>query len=48
MFVALAQDFLKKLFYMFVGLAIEKWQGLLPMIFLIFSMTLFPNGLMSS
>lgn len=45
LFVALAQDLLKKFFYMFIGLAIEKWQGLLPMIFLLISMTLFPNGL---
>ena len=45
LFVALAQDMLKDLFFIFFGLAVEKWQGLLPMVFLITSLTLFPNGI---
>jgi branched-chain amino acid transport system permease protein len=48
LFVALAQDMLKDLFYIFFGLAVEKWQGLLPMIFLVTSLTLFPNGIISA
>ena len=47
LFVALAQDTLKSLAYIFFGLAAEKWQGLLPMFFLIGSLILFPNGILS-
>lgn len=45
LFVALAQDMLKDLFFIFFGLAAEKWQNLLPMFFLVISLSLFPNGI---
>ncbi|MCW4014269.1 MAG: branched-chain amino acid ABC transporter permease [Candidatus Bathyarchaeota archaeon] len=48
LFVALAQDLLKDLFFIFFGLAVEKWQGLLPMLFLVTSLTLFPNGVLGT
>ncbi len=48
LFVALAQDMLKKFFYIFFGLAIERWQGLLPMLFLATTLSLFPHGLLGS
>jgi len=46
LFVALAQDILKKFFFFFFGLAVETWAGLLPMLFLVVTLFLFPNGLM--
>ncbi len=45
LFVALAQDLLKELFYILFGLSIESWAGLLPLSFLLIAMTLFPNGI---
>jgi len=48
LFVALAQDWLRKFFYIFVGLAVEKWQGLLPMMFLVSALIFFPNGILGS
>jgi branched-subunit amino acid ABC-type transport system permease component len=46
LFVALAQVILKKFFFLFFGLAVETWAGLLPMLFLVITLFLFPNGLM--
>jgi len=48
LFVAFAQDWLRKFFYIFVGLAVEKWQGLLPMMFLVSALIFFPNGILGS
>ena len=36
---------MKKIFFLFFGLAIETWAGLLPMLFLALTLFLFPNGL---
>jgi branched-chain amino acid transport system permease protein len=47
LFVALGQDILKNIAFTFLGLPALKWQGLLPIFFLVFSMTLFPNGLLN-
>jgi branched-chain amino acid transport system permease protein len=47
LFVALAQDLLKKFFFLIFGLAIETWAGLLPMLFLVIALSFFPNGLIS-
>jgi len=44
LFVALAQDFLADLFFALFGLPAMKWQGLLPLAFLVLTLTLFPNG----
>jgi branched-subunit amino acid ABC-type transport system permease component len=44
LFVALAQDLLKDLFYIFFGLSIESWAGLLPLSFLLTALMLFPDG----
>lgn len=48
LFVALAQDTLKRVFYIFFGLAVETWSGLFPMLFLVGALTLFPNGILGS
>lgn len=45
LFVALAQDILKRIFFIFFGLAVETWAGLLPMFFLVVTLSFFPNGL---
>ena len=45
--VTVAQDFLKKLFFIIFGLVALKWQSLTPILFLIGVMVLFPNGLTS-
>ncbi|MCW4048631.1 MAG: branched-chain amino acid ABC transporter permease [Candidatus Bathyarchaeota archaeon] len=45
LFVALAQDVLKNLLYRIIGLAIETWAGLLPLLFLVVTLTFFPNGI---
>jgi len=47
LFVALGQDILKNIAFTFFGLPALKWQGLLPIFFLVFSMTTFPNGLLN-
>lgn len=44
-FIALAQDFLKNFLYVFLGLPALKWQALLPTIFLVTIMVLFPEGI---
>ena len=44
LFVALAQDILKDIFYIFFGLGIERWAQLLPLSFLLIALTFFPNG----
>lgn len=50
-FVVLAQDLLKSLFYIIIGsaasaqTAIESWQGLFPILLLVLALTYFPNGL---
>ena len=48
LFVSLAQDLLKKFFFLIFGLAIEIWAGLLPMLFLVITLSFFPNGLMGT
>jgi branched-chain amino acid transport system permease protein len=47
LFVSLAQDLLRKFFFMIFGLGIEAWARLLPMLFLVVALTVFPNGLIS-
>jgi branched-subunit amino acid ABC-type transport system permease component len=44
LFVALSQDALADLFFALFGLPAMKWQGLLPLAFLVLTLTLFPNG----
>ena len=44
-FVALADDLLKRFAYQIVGLPALKWQGLFPMMLLVFTLTIFPNGI---
>lgn len=44
-FIALAENTLKNLFYVFFGLAAETWKGLLPLAFLLTATAFFPNGL---
>ncbi len=44
-FVALAEDFLKKLAFQVVGLGADKWQSLFPIMFLVITLTIFPNGI---
>lgn len=43
-FVALAQDFLKKLAFQVIGLGADKWQSLFPTIFLVITLFIFPDG----
>jgi len=45
MFIALAENTLKSLFFIFFGLAAETWKGLLPLAFLLTATAFFPNGL---
>jgi branched-subunit amino acid ABC-type transport system permease component len=45
MFVALAEDFLKKLAFQVIGLAADKWQNLFPILFLVIALLIFPNGI---
>ncbi|MFH2110030.1 MAG: hypothetical protein ABIJ47_02095 [Candidatus Bathyarchaeota archaeon] len=47
-FIALAENTLKNLFFIFFGLAAETWKGLLPLIFLLTATAFFPNGLTGS
>lgn len=44
LFVVLAQDILKDIFFLFFGLGIEGWARLLPLSFLLIAMMFFPNG----
>lgn len=44
-FVALAEDFFKKMAFQVIGLTADKWQGLFPIIFLVAALTIFPNGI---
>ena len=44
-FIALAENTLKNLFFIFFGLAAETWKGLLPLAFLLTATAFFPNGL---
>jgi len=45
--VTVAQDFLKKLFFLVFGLVAVRWQDLTPIVFLLGAMVLFPNGVTS-
>ena len=45
LFVSLAQDLLKSIFYLVFGLSALTWGGLLPLGLLLTAMMLFPNGL---
>jgi branched-chain amino acid transport system permease protein len=47
LFVALGEDILKNIAFAFFGLPALRWQGLFPIFFLVFSMTIFPNGLLN-
>jgi branched-chain amino acid transport system permease protein len=44
-FVALADDLLKRFAYKLVGLPALKWQGLFPLMFLIITLFIFPDGI---
>jgi branched-chain amino acid transport system permease protein len=44
-FVALAESFLKKIAYQLFGLGALKWQGLFPIIFLVGTLLIFPDGI---
>ena len=44
LFVALAQEFLNRVFFNIFGLAIMNWQALFPLVFLVLALFLFPNG----
>lgn len=44
LFVALAQEFLNRVFFNIYGLAVMNWQGLFPLIFLVLALFVFPNG----
>nr|MBD3205805.1 hypothetical protein [Candidatus Bathyarchaeota archaeon] len=46
LFVALGQDILRNIAFTFFGLPVLKWQGLLPIFFLVLSMSLFPHGIL--
>ena len=44
-FVALADDLLRRFAYRLVGLEALRWQGLYPLTFLIITLLIFPNGI---
>ena len=46
LFIALGQDILRNIAFTLFGLPVLKWQGLLPIFFLILSMSLFPHGIL--
>jgi len=46
-FMALAEKVLGKVIFSFFGLALSLWEGLIPVIFLLLAMFMFPHGVLS-
>ena len=44
-FVALAEDTFTKLAFRIMGLGADQWQRLFPIVFLVVTLTIFPNGI---
>lgn len=47
-FIAVAKQTLTDIMFIVIGLAADRWSGLLPLIFLLIAKTFFPNGFTSS